>query len=244
MAVHIAGVIQARMGSTRLPGKVLRTLGGRTVLERVVRAVPPGVLDDLVVATTTEPADDAVVAECERLGVAWHRGPVDDVLTRFLGVLDRLECDAVMRLTADCPLLDPEIIAMAAGMWRAAPGLDYLSTSPQPRTLPRGLDVEIVSAGALRSLDRTATGHHRTHVTSYVYTHAERFRIIGLTFPPGDADLRVTLDTVEDWELIRAVVGHFGDGPVPLRTLVGWLRERPEVVALNADVRQKALELA
>ncbi|MFI6798880.1 cytidylyltransferase domain-containing protein [Streptosporangium canum] len=244
MAVHITGVIQARMGSTRLPGKVLRTLGGRTVLERVVRAVPRGVLDDLVVATTTEPADDAVVAECERLGVAWHRGPVDDVLTRFLGVLDRVECDAVMRLTADCPLLDPEIIAMAAGMWRATPGLDYLSTSPQPRTLPRGLDVEIVSAGALRSLDGTATGHHRTHVTSYVYTHAERFRIIGLTFPPGDADLRVTLDTVEDWELIRAVVDHFGDGPVPLRTLVGWLRERPEVVALNAAVEQKALELA
>ncbi|MGW3362729.1 cytidylyltransferase domain-containing protein [Streptosporangium canum] len=244
MAVHIAGVIQARMGSTRLPGKVLRTLGGRTVLERVVRAVPRGVLDDLVVATTTEPADDAVVAECERLGVAWHRGPVDDVLTRFLGVLDRLECDAVMRLTADCPLLDPEIIAMAAGMWRATPGLDYLSTSPQPRTLPRGLDVEIVSAGTLRSLDGTATGHHRTHVTSYVYTHAERFRIIGLTFPPGDADLRVTLDTVEDSELIRAVVDHFGDGPVPLRTLVGWLRERPEVVALNAAVEQKALELA
>ncbi|MER5319634.1 glycosyltransferase family protein [Streptosporangium roseum] len=244
MAVHIAGVIQARMGSTRLPGKVLRTLGGRTVLERVVRAVPHGALDDLVVATTTEPADDAVVAECERLGVAWHRGPVDDVLTRFLGALDRLECDAVMRLTADCPLLDPEVIAMAAGMWRAAPGLDYLSTSPQPRTLPRGLDVEIVSAEALRSLDGMATGHHRTHVTSYVYTHAERFRIIGLTFPPGDADLRVTLDTVEDWELIRAVVDHFGDDPVPLRTLVGWLRERPEVVALNSAVEQKALELA
>ncbi|WP_433251715.1 cytidylyltransferase domain-containing protein [Streptosporangium sp. CA-135522] len=245
MAVHIAGVIQARMGSTRLPGKVLRTLGGRTVLERVVRAASRGgALDDLMVATTIEPADDDVVAECERLGVSWHRGPVDDVLTRFLGALDRLGCDAVMRITADCPLLDPEIVAMAAATWRAMPVLDYLSTSPQPRTLPRGLDVEIVSSEALRALDAVAAGHHRTHVTSYIYTHAERFRIVGLTFPPGDADLRLTLDTPQDWALISAVVDRFGDDPVPSRALIGWLRGRPEVVALNAAVEQKALEEA
>src|SRR5687767_1454260 len=107
------GIVQARMGSSRLPGKVLRRLGGRTVLDRVVRAArDSGVLDDLVVATTVEPGDDPVVAECAAIGVAVHRGPVDDVLTRFLGVLDECEeeSDAVLRFTADCPLLDPELI--------------------------------------------------------------------------------------------------------------------------------------
>src|SRR5690349_4322530 len=118
------GIVQARMGSTRLPGKVLRRLGGRTVLDRVVRAArDSGVLDDLVVATTTEAADDAVAAECAAIGVAVHRGPVDDVLTRFLGVLEEREddSDAVLRFTADCPLLDPELVMLAADVFAATP---------------------------------------------------------------------------------------------------------------------------
>ena len=122
------GIIQARMGSTRLPGKVLRKLAGRTVLDRVVRAARnSGVLDDLVVATTTDPIDDAVEAECAAIGVACYRGPVDDVLTRFLGVLERHESDTIMRFTADCPLLDSRLVAMAWQVFTAA-GVDYLTS--------------------------------------------------------------------------------------------------------------------
>src|SRR4051812_18532283 len=106
------GIIQARIDSSRLHGKVLRRLGGKTVLERVVRAVQQsGVLDELVVATTQEAADDAVVTECAAIGVPCHRGPVDDVLTRFLGVLDKYESDVVLRFTADNPLIDSGIVA-------------------------------------------------------------------------------------------------------------------------------------
>ena len=239
---QIIGIVQARMGSSRLPGKVLRPLAGRSVLSRVVRAAQDsGVLADLVVATSTDAGDDAVVAECDRLGVASHRGPVDDVLTRFVGALDAHPGDAVMRFTADCPLLDPEIVTLVASVYRAVPGLDYASTSIA-RTLPRGLDVEIIRADALRTVDRLATDHHRVHVTSYAYAHPELFRVLGVTLTPDRSRLRLTLDTDRDWELVSAIVDHFGDVSVPLAKLADWLDGQPALRALNADVRQKQLE--
>ena len=235
------GIVQARMGSTRLPGKVLRRLSGRTVLERVVHAArASGVLDDLVVATTVDEIDDAVVAECARIGVPVARGPVDDVLSRFLAVLDEHPSDTVLRFTADCPLLDPELVALAAKVFAAAPYVDYLSTSIA-RTLPRGLDVEVVRTDVLRGIDKLATDHHRTHVTSYLYSHPEDFTVLGLTLQPDLSHLRLTLDTPEDWHLIEKIIEHFGDHPVPVRTLTDWLAHRPELTALNAHVEQKTL---
>jgi spore coat polysaccharide biosynthesis protein SpsF len=234
------GIIQARMGSSRLPGKVLRKLGGRTVLERVVRSArQSGVLDELVVATTIEPADDAVVAECAAIGIPCIRGPIDDVLTRFLGVLDKFESDVVLRFTADCPLLDPGLVALAHRVFLAS-GVDYMTTSIT-RTLPRGLDVEAVRTPVLRAIDALATEHHRTHVTSYIYTHAEDFDVIGLTIQPDLSHLRLTLDTEDDWKLIEAIVDHFGDEPIAVRALADWLAHRPDLTELNAHVLQKAL---
>lgn len=240
--MRVVGIVQARMNSQRLPGKVLRRLSGRSVLGRVVRAAQEsGVLADLVVATSTDPGDDAVEAECAHLGVACHRGSLDDVLTRFLGALDAHPGDAVMRFTADCPMLDPELVAMVARVFQAQPGLDYLSTSIQ-RCLPRGLDVEIVSARALRAVDRLAKDYHRTHVTSYIYTHPDEFRVLGLTLTPDTSHLRLTLDTPEDWALISAVVSHLGEATVPVRKLVDWLDANPAVRDLNSAVRQKSLD--
>ncbi len=242
--MHTLGIVQARMGSTRLPGKVLRRLGGRTVLERVVRAAEAsGALDELVVATTVEAADDAVAAECARLGVACARGPVDDVLTRFLDVLEDHPADAVLRFTADCPLLDPTIVRRAADVFHAVPGLDYLTTS-LARTLPRGLDVEVARASALVALDERATGYHRTHVTSYLYTHPDEFDVLGLTLQPDLSHLRLTLDTEDDWRLIEGVVGALGDEPVRLGAIAAWLAGRPDLALTNAHVRQKELAQA
>jgi spore coat polysaccharide biosynthesis protein SpsF len=242
--VRIVGVVQARMESSRLPGKVLRTLGERTVLGRVIRAAQDSrSLDDLVVATSVDAVDDAIVAECSRHGVACHRGDAEDVLSRFLGAVEAHSGEAVMRFTADSPLLDPEIVATVARVFRAVPGLDYASTSIS-RMLPLGLDVEVISAGTLRTLDRLATGPHRTHVTSYAYTHAELFRVMGVTLPPDRSGLRLTLDTEEDWRLVEAVVGAFGDVCIPVTKLVDWLEAHPRVRALNSAVRQKALDEA
>ncbi len=238
---RVLGVIQARMGSTRLPGKVLLPLGEDTVLGWVVRAaLDSGALDDLVVATTTESVDDAVVAECARLGVAVHRGPVDDVLSRFIGALDVRPADLVARFNADSPLLDPAVVELTVRVARTA-GVDYVSTA-LVRRLPLGLDAEVARADVLRAADQRATGYHRAHVTSYVWSNPEQFRLLGLTMPPDRSTLRLTLDTPDDWTVIQSVVEGLGAGPFPVAKLVAWLEDHPHVRAINAHVTQKELE--
>lgn len=238
----VTAVIQARMGSSRLPGKVLRPLGGRPVLGWVVRAAhASAAVDEVVVATTTGGEDDEVVKLCAELGVACVRGPADDVLSRFLLALEAHPADAVVRLTSDCPLLDPAVIAQTVGAFQAVAGhIDYLSTTVV-RCLPRGLDVEVAAVAALRDVATHATGYDRVHVTSTLYGDPERYRVAGLTFLPAADDLRITLDTAEDAALLDALVAETGDRPPAWRDLVALLRTRPDLVALNAEVRQKAL---
>ncbi|MDN5915513.1 MAG: glycosyltransferase family protein, partial [Pseudonocardia sp.] len=199
-------MVQARTGSTRLPGKVLRPLGGRPVLDWVVTAAQkaPGV-DEVVVATSTDPGDDPVAERAALLGAAVVRGPEDDVLARFTLAAREHPCDAVVRLTADCPLLDPELVGLVVAAWRQSPGHDYVATT-LVRTLPRGLDVELARVDALQSLDTTATGYDRVHVTSGLYGDPERFRCLGLVVSPAADDLRITLDTPEDAELLDGLV--------------------------------------
>lgn len=234
-------VIQARMGSTRLPGKVLRELGGRPVLSWVIRAArASGATDAIVVATSSDASDDPVAELAEGEGAEVVRGSATDVLQRFAMAVDRFEADAVVRLTADCPLLDPVVIRMTARAFDGE-GVDYLSTVT-PRSLPRGLDVEVVSAAALREADKHAANEDRSHVTSYVWRRPEDFRIAGLTFAPSAADLRVTLDTVEDAALLDAVVDRLGEGPYPWQKIVHLLRRDPDLPAINHAVVHKSLD--
>lgn len=240
--MRINAVIQARTGSTRLPGKVLADLGGHPVLEWVVRAARAATrIDEVIVATSTVAGDDAVAELADSLGVPVVRGSEDDVLARFIAALDAHPADAVVRLTADCPLLDPTLIDAVAGAWAAAPSHDYVSTV-LVRSLPRGLDVELVTAQALRAVDRMATGHDRVHVTSGVYADPTAYRLLGLCVTPAADDLRVTLDTPEDLVLLRALVAELPDAPPAWREVVAALRARPDLVAINAAVQQKPLE--
>ncbi|MFP5021075.1 cytidylyltransferase domain-containing protein [Pseudonocardia phyllosphaerae] len=238
--MRVNAVIQARTGSTRLPGKVLRDLGGRPVLDRVVDAAraADGV-DRVVVATSVAPGDDAVAERAASLGVDVVRGSEDDVLARFVQAADEFPCDAVVRLTADCPLLDPALITLVAATWRSAPEHDYVATT-LIRTLPRGLDVELATVAALRELATTAAGHDRIHVTSGLYGDPDRFHCLGLVVAPAANDLRVTLDTAEDLAALQDLVALL-DGRTGWRAVVSTLREHPEVVARNAHVRQKSL---
>jgi spore coat polysaccharide biosynthesis protein SpsF len=239
--MRINAVIQARVGSTRLPGKVLEDLGGHSVLEWVVRAARAATqIDKVIVATSTSPGDDAVADLAGSLGVRVVRGSEDDVLSRFIDALDAYPADAIVRLTADCPLLDPTLIDAVAGTWAAAPVHDYISTV-LVRCLPRGLDVELVTAQALRAVDRMAVGHDRIHVTSAVYADLTAYRVLGLCVMPAANDLRVTLDTAEDLALLRAVVAELPDAPPSWTAVVGLLRARPDLVAINSGVRQKPL---
>jgi spore coat polysaccharide biosynthesis protein SpsF len=240
--MRINAVIQARVGSTRLPGKVLEDLGGRSVLEWVVRAARAATqIDTVIVATSTLAADDSVADLADSLGVLVVRGSEDDVLSRFVAALDAHPADALVRLTADCPLLDPTLIDAVAGAWSAAPTLDYVSTV-LVRCLPRGMDVELVTARALREVDRIAVGHDRVHVTSRLYAEPTAYRLLGVCVTPFANDLRVTLDTQEDLDLLRALVAELPDAPPAWSDVVAVLRARPDLVAINSGVAQKPLE--
>lgn len=238
---RVVAVIQARMGSTRLPGKVLRPLGRRPVLDWVIDAAQRATgVDDVVIATSTDVGDDPVAEAGDRRGVEVVRGSEDDVLDRFLRVIDASSADAVVRLTADCPLLDAVVIDQIVALWRADPTLDYVSTTAV-RSLPRGLDVEVARADALRRAAERHEPHHRAHVTSALYEDGSPFTRAALTFRPRQDHYRVTLDTAEDAALLDAVVDAL-DGAVPTwRAVTGILDAHPEIVRLNAHIEQKGL---
>ncbi|GGK19854.1 hypothetical protein GCM10010124_10590 [Pilimelia terevasa] len=238
--VRVVGIIQARMAANGLPGQILQTLSGRTVLDRMIRAAhDSAALDDLLVLTGDEEVDDAIVDEALRLGVAVHRSADPDVLRAHLDALAAYPADVVVPFDADCPLVDPELIALAVRVFRTVPHLDYVSTA-FTQTLPIGMDVEVVAADTLARVDALAEGEARGSVTGYVAAHLDDFRVMGLTLPPDRSHLRLAIDSMEDWALISMVVSHFGDNAVPVDKLVEWLDANPAVRALNARVPARA----
>jgi spore coat polysaccharide biosynthesis protein SpsF len=240
---RLIAVVQARAGSTRLPRKVLRDLGGRPVLAWVVGAAQnSGVCEEVVVATTTDAADDEVASLAAGLGARVVRGPVDDVLSRFLLAADAVDARpgaGIVRLTSDCPLLDPSVVAMCASAF-VPRRVDYVTTDHE-HTVAHGFDVEVVSVDALRRLDSVATGADRSHVTSYIASHPGEFRIASVAFDPPCTDLRVTLDEPADAALLDAIVAELGDDATNWRAVVALLRARPDLVALNAHVGIKPI---
>jgi spore coat polysaccharide biosynthesis protein SpsF len=234
------------MGSRRLPGKVMRRLAGRTVLAHVVERVRRcPLVDEVVVATTTSPGDDAIVAEAQALGVPCCRGDEQDVLGRYFAAAREASADIVVRVTSDCPLFDPQVLERLLRRFHDAAGggaaLDYLSNTLE-RTYPRGLDAEVFTFAALERAHREARlPEEREHVTPYFYRHPERFRIAGIK---GERDLsrhRWTLDTPEDWTFLSAVFAHFGGRSFGTEEVLELLGRRPDLVELNAHVGQKAL---
>lgn len=241
-------ILQARMGSTRLPGKVLMSLGGHSVLAHVIaRAHAIADVDAVVVATSTLAADDAIAAEAVRHRAHVCRGPEDDVLERYRLAAAEAGADVVIRITADCPLLDPVVVGAMLAHFRArqATGraLDYLSNGLQ-RSFPRGLDAEIFTRSVLERCAREAYAPHmREHVTPYVYQHPDRFAIGAWTQPCDQSALRWTLDTPEDWALISAIYAALGDGlrVFPTAAVLALLDAQPALSALNAHIEQKPL---
>ena len=240
---RLIGVIQARSGSTRLPGKVMRDLGGRPVLSWVIGAAQrSAVCSDVIVATTTDPADDEIAAFAQKLGAGVVRGSVEDVLSRFVLAADTVDAqpgEGIVRLTADNPLVNQSVISACARKF-ATGRFDYVTTDHE-HTVAHGFDVEVVSVDALRRLDEIATDADRAHVTSYITTHAGEFRIATVAFDPPSADLRVTLDEPADAELLDAIVAELGNGAIVWQNVVALLRARPDLVALNAHVAVKPL---
>jgi spore coat polysaccharide biosynthesis protein SpsF len=234
-------IIQARMSSTRLPGKVLLDLAGEPMLARVVeRTRRARQIDRTIVATTIEPEDEPIVELCRSRGWAVSRGSRDDVLDRYYQAALADGADPIVRITSDCPLIDPEIIDRVVDRLNGG-NFDYASNINPRRTFPRGLDVEAFSFGALSaawSEDREATG--REHVTPFLYRHPERFRIALVESDRSEtADHRWSVDTAEDYELLRRISAHLQGNHFGWLDVLELLHQHPDWCEINHHIEQK-----
>jgi spore coat polysaccharide biosynthesis protein SpsF len=236
--MSVVAVVQARMGSSRLPGKVLEPLGDTTVLgSGIRRLLRARTLDAVVVATTWDARDDVVVDEAARHGALVVRGSEDDVLSRYALAARETGAGTVVRVTSDCPLVDPSIVDACVRLRQTA-DVAYASNT-LVRSFPRGLDVEAFSASALLEADSEAMAEdEREHVTPFIKRHPDRFPAASLVADDPAPELRVTVDEAADLACVRAIVAELGLA-ASAGTIVALLRSRPDVAAINREVRQK-----
>lgn len=237
--MNTIAIIQARMGSSRLPGKILKPLGEVDVLTydiercRAIKGV-----SEVIVATSSLPQDDAIATWCEAHHVAYFRGSEEDVLDRYVQCANMYKPDYVMRVTSDCPFVDYEMASEMVALM-ATERKDIMLLEGE---LPRGLAVELISYEALLRVNELGKEpRHREHVTYYAYEFKEQFETVTYKIPENRLapELRITLDTEEDYALISEVAKHFNDPFVSSVAVIEFLKQHPEIAKLNAHIEQK-----
>lgn len=245
--MKVVAIIQARLGSSRLPGKVLLNLAGEPMLTRVIHRLRRAQrLDEVIVATTTEPRDDALATFCADQGIACSRGSENDVLDRYVQAARAAKADVVVRITSDCPLIDPQLVdEVVAHFLTREPAADYVSNVAPIRTFPRGLDTEVIRLEALERAHREATDSaSREHVTAYIYRHPEAFRLEGYHGAEDHSAHRWTVDTPEDFALVEKIYAHFGHDAFSWKEALQLIEQNPEWSRLNAHIEQKPLSVS
>lgn len=231
----VVAVVQARMGSTRLPGKVLADLNGQPLLRRLLaRLDEASSVDDIILATSTSSKDDELATVAQGWGVRVARGSEDDVLSRFSDAIAREDADVVVRITADCPFVDPDIVDSCV-QFLTEERLDYVSSAVPP-TLPDGLDVEVIRRGALlRAATEAKAAYEREHVTPYLRAGSSAFRTGSLQNASDLSALRWTVDTASDLAFARAVFTRLSGRETSFRTrdVLALLDANPQLAALN-----------
>lgn len=245
---RVVAIIQARMGSSRLPGKVLKEIVGKPMLLHVVeRARQAHLVKGVVVATTTMPEDDAIEQFCRQHHIPVFRGSLNDVLDRFYQAAKLFRADVIVRLTADCPLLDPTVVDETIAAFLRS-GVDFAANRlppPYKRTYPIGLDTEVCSFTALeRAWHEAILPYEREHVMPYLYDEPGRFKILRIDYREDYGSLRWTVDTPEDLELVRQVFARFATHSEPNFTwldVLALFEREPELAEINANIRHKTM---
>lgn len=198
-------VVQARYSSRRLPGKVLRPMAGKPMLAWLIeRLRQVRGAEGIVIATSTCPDDEAIAQFSDKLGVPCFRGPLDDVLGRFVGTVRQFGLDAAVRISGDSPLLDPALVERGIRLFHEE--RPDLATNVWPRTYPKGQSVEIVSREALERADTEASVEDREHVTAPLYRHHERYRITAFGAETPSDDVQMSVDTEADFRLAERML--------------------------------------
>jgi len=238
-------IIEARMASTRLPGKVLRPILGRPMLALMIERLERcATLDGIVVATTIAGADDQVAALARDLGVGAHRGSDEDVLDRVVGAARAFDAEVIVETTGDCPLIDPALLDKVVADFRIG-GADFVSNTLD-YTTPRGTDVRVFRADALAEINRTSTDPaDHEHVSLHFWEHPEKYRLRNVATGLGAEapTRRLTVDTPDDFAAISSIFeALYPVNPAfTLSDVLDLLNGRPDITALNAMVRQKSV---
>jgi len=243
MQNKVVCIIQTRIGSSRLPGKVLKKIGNKTAVEHVVERIKRiSAIDEVIIATTIEERDDAVEEEAKRIGVNYYRGSEDDVLSRYYYAAKEYSGDVIVRVTSDCPLIDSEVSGKIIEFFLSnMEKYDYVSNTLE-RTYPRGLDTEVFTLKALeKAFNEAESKRDREHVTPYIWDNPKLFRIYQYKEQVDNSNFRWTLDTEEDLELIRKVYDYLkGRGnEFTMEEVLGLYKKHPELRYINEAVEQK-----
>jgi spore coat polysaccharide biosynthesis protein SpsF (cytidylyltransferase family) len=242
--MRVVAIVQARMGSERLPGKVLLDIAGETMLSRVVlRLRQSKLIDEVIVATTTNPIDQAIVDEASNLGIRACRGSEEDVLGRYVDAAAFANADVIVRVSADSPFVDPEVTdAVVFAFLSADPPVDYASNKLQP-SFPLGLDVEAFSRDALLRAARDATEPYEiAHVTVYMYSRLDEFTLLPVTSERNLHPLRWTVDTPEDLRFARAVFERLGRrNDFSWKDVVSLIEREPSLAEVNSHIVAKPI---
>lgn len=239
----ITAIVQARMGSTRLPGKVLLDIQGKPLLEHVIDRVSASkLINQLVIATTANEKDKAIIDFAQRRGIAYYVGSEDDVLDRFYQTAKIYRVKTIVRITPDDPFKDPEVIDKVVGYYlKHKKSVEYVSNTIKP-TYPEGLDVEVFSAEALgKAWKEAKKSSEREHVTPYIWNHPERFRLANIENDEDLSHLRWTLDTEADLQFAREIYARLYHGQVFLmKDILAVLRAEPELAQINQGIARNA----
>ena len=243
--MKICAIVQARMGSERLPGKVMKLIEGSTVLSHVIERISQSIcIDDIIIATTDNTIDDCIEAEAKKFGVKVFRGSEEDVLSRYYYAAKANNLDTIIRITSDCPLIDPNLIDELIQFFLAN-DYDIVSNAGSDlskRTYPRGLDTEVFTYTVLESAFNKATEkYQREHVTPYIYENSDR--IFYYQSETDNSKHRWTLDTIEDYRFIREIYSHLykGKHDFYLKEIISFLDLHSELLEINANIEQKKI---
>ncbi len=229
-------IVQARMSSSRLPGKMLMDVAGKPLVERVMdRARAVRAFDDVILATSTDATDDRLAAFCEERGMHVFRGNLNDVLDRFYQAALSVQAECITRLTGDCPLLDPDVTGAAVQMFQKG-NFDYVSNAIR-RTYPDGLDTEVLSMKALETAHKEAElPSEREHVTRFIHQRPERFRLGHLTQKHDLSRLRWTVDEQRDIEFVHSIYKEMKRDIFSMDAVLQLLKRRADLMEINRDI--------
>lgn len=243
--MNVVGIIQARMTSTRLPGKVLKEINNKPLIEyEINRLKKARQIDQLVIATTINNEDDSIVEFCEKHNLKYFRGSEKDVLSRYYETAKTYNADIVVRLTSDCPIIDPTVVDDVITTF-INNEFDYVSNTLK-RTYPRGMDTEVFTFNALEKAFQSAKEtFEKEHVTPYIYLNPETFNLYSVEYSTDESMHRWTVDTIEDFLLIEKIIKNFNYSlnNFSMEDVLIYLNENPEIKKINEDIKQKRIEL-